>query len=181
MREADLYDGVQAFIEQRFQDRIKPRYGEFNMLSAVTAKSGAPATGHWSKPDLSLVLIWRPKYNPSWQLDLHGFEVKTSQGCTPASVHEALSHAAFVHFTHLVWHFPEWEQHPVQARDIYARCERYGVGLITFSAPHDADSYVVRLAAQRHSPSPEIVDEYIETRFERPDLDKFDEWLRGRR
>lgn len=177
MRESQLYGPVHDFLEQRFRDRLRPPYGELRSISAITATAGAAGSGHWSRPDLALVALWRRKYAMTWSLDLHGFEVKTSTGCTPAAVHEALSHAAHVHYAHLVWHHPEWHDSRSDCIDIKVRCERYGIGLITFERPENSDSFAVRVAASRHEPVGEAVDEFIETRFPEPLRDRLGAWI----
>jgi hypothetical protein len=165
MREVDLYPSVQDYIELRFKDRCKPTYGELRHISAITATAGGQSSGYWSRPDLALAAVWRTKYGLGWSLDLYGFEVKTQAGCTPAAVHEALSHGTLVHFPYLVWHNPEWGDHRPECRSILERCSRYGVGLITFDDPPNSDSYSVRVDARRQAPTLEAVDEFIETRF----------------
>ena len=177
MRESNLYRPVHDFLEQRFRDRLKPTYGDLRTISAVTATAGGTGTGQWSKPDLALVALWRTKYALAWALDLHGFEVKTATGCTPAAVHEALSHAALVHYSHLVWHKPDWADAKPDCKTILDRCERYGVGLVTFADPANSDSYLFRLAARRHDPSGEAVDEFIETRFPSVDRLQLCQWI----
>jgi hypothetical protein len=177
MSEADLYPAVHDYLEQRFLDRVRPAYGEIRSISAVTATAGGPGSGHWSRPDLALVAIWRTKYALAWSLDLHGFEVKTATGCTPAAVHEALSHAALVHFPHLVWHKADWSDNLPECRAILDRCTRYGVGLITFSDPENSDSFLVRHSARRHSPSGEAVDEFIESRLAQADRSQLTRWI----
>lgn len=177
MRESDLYRPVHDFLEQRLRDRLRPAYGDLRSISAVTATAGGGGTGQWSKPDLALVALWRTKYAPTWSLDLHGFEVKTAVGCTTASVHEALSHAALVHYSHLVWHRPDWSDGQKDCKAILDRCARYGVGLITFSDPANSDSYLIRHTARRHDPSGEAVDEFIESRFPAADRAQLTSWI----
>lgn len=177
MRESDLYPPVHDFLEQRFRDRLQPTYGDLRTISAVTATAGGAGSGQWSRPDLALVALWRTKYALTWSLDLHGFEVKTQAGCSPASVHEALSHAALVHYSHLVWHNPDWADGRPECKTILARCGRYGVGLVTFADPGNSDSFTVRLTARRHDASGEAVDEFIETRFPEADRAQLNRWI----
>ena len=129
--EEALYTPVKDFLEHRFQALVKPALGEIFPLSTITAHAGGQ-TGRWTKPDLCFVALWRHKFKPSWNLDLHGFEVKTRTGCDPTAVHEAHNHTSLVHFSHLVWHHPKWNEGDKLCREIIARCSRYGVGLIVF-------------------------------------------------
>lgn len=177
MSEAALYPPVQDFLHQRFLDRLRPPYGEIRSISAVTATAGGAGSGHWSRPDLALVALWRTKYALNWTLDLHGFEVKTETGCTPAAVHEALSHAALVHYSHLVWQKNDWSHALPECKAILDRCARYGVGLITFSDPDNSDTFLVRHAARRHDPSGDAIDEFIESRFSETDRLQLIQWV----
>lgn len=181
MRESDLYPWVQDFLEVRFRDRLKPAFGTLDSISAITATAGAAASGHWSRPDLALVALWRAKYALSWMLDLHGFEVKTASGCTPAAVHEALSHASMVHYSHLMWHKPGWNDFAPECRAVLERCERYGIGLIHFADPENVDSFSVRLTARRHEPSIEAIDDFIESRFPEGKREQLAQWIEARR
>lgn len=179
MSESSLYPFVHDFIEQRFRASLSPRYGELHTASAITATTkGGTDDGRWSRPDLALAAVRRFKYEPTWTLDLHSFEVKTPTNCDPTSVHEALSHASLVHFTWLTWHNSNFDEADQLCRQIHDRCARHGVGLITFDDPANSDSFTVRLRSPRHSPDPEAIDEFIETRFEKHDREKLQAWLR---
>ena len=181
MLESDLYQPVQDYLELRFRDRLKPLYGDLRAVSAITATAGGSGTGKWSKPDLCLIALWRHKYEPGWCLDLHGFEVKPESRCTAESVHEALNHTSHVHYAHLVWHKPDWDETEFRCRSIIDRCRRFGVGLITLSRPEDAGSYAVRYPAPRHDPAGDAVDEFIETRMPSSDKITLAGWLSEQR
>lgn len=131
----------------------------------------------WSRPDLALVALWRTKYSLSWHLDVHGFEVKAFAGCSPTAVHEALSHAALVHFSHLVWNHPAWSESEPACKAILDRCSRYGIGLITFVDPDNADSFTIRQRARRNELSGEAIDEFIETRFSEDNRRQLAGWI----
>lgn len=177
MLEKDLYPQVQNFLELVFRNRLMPRYGDLRSISAITANAGGPATGIWSKPDLCLITLWRHKYGLRWNLDLHGFEVKPEGRCTVQSVHEALSHTTAVHFSHLTWHCPEWDERDAVCQDVLGSCTRYGIGLITFSRPDEAHLFKVRTPARRHTPSPDALDEFVETRLNAQDKEKVLSWI----
>ena len=177
MLESDLYQPVHDYLELRFRDGLKPLYGDLRAISAITATAGGSGTGKWSKPDLCLLALWRHKYALRWQLDLHGFEVKPESRCTAESVHEALNHTSHVHFSHLVWHKPNWSESDARCVAILDRCRRYGVGLITLAEPRDSSSYYVRLTGPRHKPSGDAVDEFIETRIPEDDKTTLLKWL----
>ena len=177
MLERDLYEPVYNYLELGFRDRLKPARGDLRHITAITANTGGNATGIWSKPDLCIISLSRQKYGLSWQIDLHGFEVKPQGACSVQSVHEALNHTSLVNFTHLVWHVGDWNESRADCSTILSRCSHYGVGLITFSAPSDLTSYVLHLPAPRHDPSPDAFDEFVETRLSQDDRTKLLSWI----
>lgn len=170
MLEKDLYEPVRNYLELRFRDGLTPPFGQLLGFPAITATAGGPGTGTWSKPDLCFVALWRYRYSPHWQLDLHGFEVKTQSGCNTESVHESLNHTSHVHFANLLWHNPNWDDTDPRCKEILDRCRRFGVGLITLASPKDASTYHIHLTVPRHEPSGDAVDDFIETRI--PDEEK---------
>lgn len=177
MLEEDLYRPVHDFLQQRFQGRLRPTYGDLRPITAVTARSGGNRSGVWSKPDLCLIALWRQKYTLSWNFDVHGFEVKTQTGCDPTAVHEAHNHTALVHFAHLVWHNPDWSDGDLRCADILKRCSRYGVGLIVFSDPTNVDTFAIKSEARRHEPAGDAIDDFVETRLSKLDRDKLLSWI----
>ena len=178
MSEETLYRPVHDFLEQRFQDRVKPAYGDLRFMSAITARAGGTNTGIWSKPDLCVIALCRFKYALSWSFDVHGFEVKTTTGCNPTAVHEALNHTSLVSYSHLVWEHPRWDDRDGQCRDIRDRCSRFGVGLIVFSDAANVDSFTVKVAAQRHQPAGDAIEEFIESRLPVDQRHIVLEWVR---
>jgi hypothetical protein len=124
-----------------------------------------------------MISLSRQKFGIHWQIDLHGFEVKPLGSCTVQSVHEALNHTSLVNFTYLVWHVEDWNEAHDACSTILSRCSHYGVGLITFSAPRDLRSFVLRLPARRHEPPPDAFDEFVETRLSDQDRNKLLGWI----
>ena len=178
MRESDLYPAVNDYLEQRYREVLKPRYGDLRSISAITAASGGGTfEGKWTRPDLAMAALWRFEFGLSWTLELHSLEVKTESGCDNVSVHEALSHTAMAHYSYLTWHNPSWDANKSNCSAILERCERYGVGLITFSDPANSSNYCIRLRSARHSPSGEAIDEFIETRFPPAERELLRKWV----
>jgi hypothetical protein len=175
--EEALYKPVRNFLDQRFQDRLRPTFGDLRHLSAITARAGGTSTGLWSKPDLCCVALWRYKYALEWRFDVHGFEVKPAARCDLTAVHEALNHTSMVHYSHLVWHKPDWNERDGKCAAILERCERHGIGLITFADERNVDTFATRVAARRQSPAGDAVDEFIETRLEPADRKTLLDWI----
>ncbi len=179
MLESDLYPPINDYLEQRYREILKPRYGDLRSISAITAKSGGGTfDGKWTRPDLAMAALWRFEFGLSWTIDLHSFEVKTENGCDNVSVHEALSHTAMAHYSYLMWHNPSWDEDKGNCRATCERCAQYGVGLITFSDPADSSAYHIRLRSIRHNPSGEAIDEFMETRFPQAERDLLRKWVR---
>lgn len=178
MRESDLYPPVNDYLELRYREILKPRYGELRSISAITATSGGGTfNGKWTRPDLAMAALWRFEFGLSWTMDLHTFEVKTENGCDNVSVHEALSHTAMAHYSYLTWHNPSWDEKKGNCRAIHERCTQHGVGLITFSDPADSSTYHIRLRSIRHNPNGDAIDEFIETRFPQAKRDLLRKWV----
>lgn len=170
--EEALYEPVHSFLQLRFQDRLRPAKGDLHYVSAITARAGGANTGLWSKPDLSIAALWRFKFGLRWEFDLHGFEVKPRNRCDLTAVHEALNHTSMVHFSHLVWHKPDWDDREAKCATILQRCERHGIGLITFTDERNVDSFSIRLPGRRFDPRGDAVDDFIDTRFDAGQRDR---------
>jgi hypothetical protein len=178
MPESDLYPPVNDYLEQRYREILKPRYGELRSISAITATSGGGTfDGKWTRPDLAMAALWRFEFGLSWTMDLHSFEVKTENGCDNVSVHEALSHTVMAHYSYLTWHNPSWDEKKGNCRAIHERCAQHGVGLITFGDPANSSTYHIRLRSIRHTPNGEAIDEFIETRFPQAERDLLRKWV----
>ena len=142
MRESQLYPHVETYLNLRFAPSRKPLYGAFLSVPAVTSSAGPAESGQWTRPDLSLVLIWRNKYSPNVNLDLYGFEVKSEPGCDVSAVHEALAQSRHVHYSYVVWHLPtDTRVRPKHQATIADNCRAHGVGLITCSNYENAHDF----------------------------------------
>ncbi len=177
MPESDHYLGVKNFVDTSFSESIKPRSDQSLPISQITARSGPYASGTWSRPDLALIHLWKYKYSPTLIMDLYGFEVKTFTGCDIPGIHEALAHTRIVHYAYLVWEFPEENGADSKFSNIRENCAAYGIGLITFSDSMKTDSYKVHLLAERKDPSPDAIDDFIESRFDNHQKDLLKKWL----
>ncbi len=178
MGETSLYPAIARFLNGRFPDWIRPRHGpQFCRAKEVSRKAGEDGGG-WSRPDLALVSAWRPLYSNHWNVDLYGFEVKTSNSGNVPAVHEALAHARFVHFPYLIWHGGGSRIGTDAGKLVVDQCEAFGVGLIAVENVDLAESYKLTLRAKRAAPSPDSVDEFIETRFDETTRESLQAWLK---
>jgi hypothetical protein len=145
-----------------------------------TSRSGPSGSGYWSRPDFTVALVRQYRFASERRVELHGFELKKSGSANISSVHEALAHTRWVHYSHLVWHTPDRSSVASATEEIASHCSHHGVGFITFMDPADVASYETRVSPQRKFPEPEKVDQYIETRFELPEIDALEKAVRGR-
>ncbi len=165
--EVELYRVVKQFLDQRFQTLVEPPSAIALWRSNITATLAINFPGRWTRPDLAAVHIWRHKFAPAFNVDLHGFEVKASDGCDVTSVFEALAHTRIVHFAHLVWHRPDPAAQTERFKSVAANCRAFGVGFITFEDHEKPDTFTVHqdVPPKRFEPDLALVDTYIEAAF----------------
>ena len=175
--ESDLYPIVESFLNIQFTARVKPPLGTHLPLVAITDKAGPVASGVWSRPDLAMINVWRHKYQPGQTLDLYGFEVKRDEACDLKSVHETLAHRRLVHFAYLVWNYRKADFSAEPFKVIYANCDSYGLGLITFADKNDGRSFEMHLDAERATPRGADVDDFIESRFPDHQRTRLLDWI----
>lgn len=168
-READLEDGVQAFLfSQTCMNLLK--LDQASTVFQKTARTGKSGTGIWSRPDFTIATIRRRKYDPFRHLDLFAFELKNLEGLSVVAVHEALAHTRFAHYAYVVC--PLSRNNTRLNDTIATECTRHGVGLIRFLIERGADdapvlrNFELVLSAQRRSADPDDVDTYIDDRFD---------------
>lgn len=141
-----------------------------------TARGGRAGTGTWSRPDFTIATIRRRKYDPVRHLDLIAFELKNLAGSTVVAVHEALAHTRFAHYAFLVC--PRSVLNASVQSAIRDSCAQHGIGLLTFDLSVGKGErpllkgFEIEVDPRRQSPEPELVDSYID--------DRFDEQNRGR-
>ena len=124
-----------------------------------------------------MIHLWKHKYQPSYMLDLYGFEVKRFEGCDLTSVHETLAHTRLVNYAYLVWNCPDDTLSKNLFSSIKENCAAYGLGLITFADKDSGDSFHRHLEAKRCEPTAAAVDDFIETRFPDDQRNLLLEWL----
>lgn len=175
--ETELYPIVKRFLDERFSQLRQPPSAIALWKSEHTPTLGIDFPGRWTRPDLAAVHVWRHKFAPVVNVDLHSFEVKRSDHCTEISVFEALAHTRIAHFAHVVWHRPEPTAQVERFRSVESSCRAFGVGLISFSDHTDPASFTVHsVEARRASPDPILVDRFIEAAF--PDhINTISSWL----
>lgn len=166
-KEALLEDGVERWLrseECNVALRIDPDQRVFHR----TATGGAQGTGLYSRPDFTMAVIRRLKYDPLRHLDVITFELKNAQGANLMAVHEALAHTRFGHYSYLVC--PRSRLCPEDTQSIHSACAEHGLGLILFTIaspapPPNLTEFDVVLHATRKSPDPYVVEAFLEARL----------------
>ena len=175
--ESALYPAVRQFLDVRFSKLRAPATAVSLWRSEQTPRLGIQLQGKWTRPDLAAVHVWRYKFGPTFNVDLHSFEVKRADNCNEISIFEALAHTRIVHYAHVVWHRPDPNVQLDRLRSIEDNCRAFGVGLITFNDHLEPDSFRVHdVTARRATPDLTLADQFIEAAFP-SHVDTISSWL----
>lgn len=120
------------------------------------------ARGQWSNPDYLLVSVCPLSVLAGYQIDVHVFELKNEAGGRIQAVHEALAHARFAHFAHLVWYLPRGSRREAELDQIAAHCRLHGVGLIRM---HEDKAIEAVVDPVRTRATPLEIDGFVESRL----------------
>jgi hypothetical protein len=135
----------------------------------LTATGGIRGDGRLSMPDFTLAVIKSWRFDPRSSLEVYSFEVKRRGGTSLTSVYEAVAHGRFAHHPYLVC--PRSHLDTRQNADLQTACAREGVGLILFDIVVDqtprfrVDHVEMVEEAERHSPDPRLVEQYLAKRL----------------
>lgn len=166
-RETEMEKPAEDFLHRKFVPDfidLVPHTVEYVVQN--TARGGA-ANRLWTRPDLALATVTRYPFQPVPELELYGFELKAPEGCTVYSVHEALAHAAFVHYSTLLLLLPEKDTRERNLPRMKQQAIEHGVGLIRVRAlaDNDFDLYEMLVEPRRKSPTVWDLNDFIESRF----------------
>jgi len=158
-KESDLYPPFQTYIQKIWvnENNIK------NFVLEKTAAQGMKKTGgKWTRPDFALVTVKTYSFIPGKILDLITFEVKPENGYRIEGVFETASHSRFSNKSYLAIHLPDASVSRTEEFERVKReCERFGLGLMTFSSPEDLESYETIQEAERKTPDPADLNGFI--------------------
>jgi len=93
-------------------------------------------------------------------------------------VFETAPHSAFAHRSYLA--FPdshEYENNVLYDR-IHDECERFGLGLILFEDVTNWDTYSFEVSAERKSPDPQSVNDFIKGQISEKSREEIQRWFR---
>jgi hypothetical protein len=181
--EGDLEDPVEIFLGGEECGR-ELRLDKSSTVLCCTAHGGAPDTGEFSKPDFTAATVRELKYDPSRRrLDVFTFELKNLAGATPKATLQALEHTRFAHYSFLVC--PRCRLRPQRDVQIRRACSRYDIGLILFDivrskAPIQLTNFAIEQSPPRRTPDPYDVEEFLENRFRREELERLKAIAKGR-
>ena len=150
----------EASLYEPFQKMLNDTWGKANgykdFVTETTAAGGRRLTGgKWTRPDLVLIAVTRFPFIPGKVLDLVTFEIKPTNSYGIEGVYETASHSVYAHKSYLALHVPTGMKIDVAIVERFEReCERFKIGLMTFSNPQDWSTFESIVDAGRNNPEP---------------------------
>jgi hypothetical protein len=173
--EVSLYEPFQKIIQSGYvpDNDLKP------WICEITAFQGRRNTGGlWTRPDVTLIAIQTFVYVPDKLFEVITFEIKPDIETAMEGVFETAAHSAFAHRSYLA--FPdskEYDNSPLYDR-IHDECERFGLGLILFEDVSNWDTYTFEVPAERKSPDPQAVNDFIKGQISEKSREEIQRWFR---
>ncbi len=167
---------AESQLEEPFSVLLRTRLARELLQSAGTPPNwqvqntarGGPTSGQWSQPDVILACVRRYRSRAFPELELFGFELKTHRGFDISSVHQALAHTRYVHYSHVVVHCPADEIWEHRLAEVRYHAQKHGVGVIRLKAADPGADFEIALYSARFEPAARSVDWFLEDRL--PDL-----------
>lgn len=133
-----------------------------NYIIETTASQGRRDTGgNWTRPDMAVVTVKSYEFVPNKSLEVITFEIKKKEDYSVKSLFETAAHTYFAHRAYLSIHRPDDDYKQQEYQKIIKECERFSIGLITFSNPDDWRTYSIVVEAKKCNPEPKNVDLFI--------------------
>jgi hypothetical protein len=157
--ENDLYEDFEKWLGEFWAKDVNLTWFRIEK----TAHQGSRQTGgRWTRPDFAIVAVNTYRYFPGKFLELISFEVKPKLSDALAGVFECAAHSVYANRSFLaVCVEDEADEESEDFARIERECERFGLGLVTFSDVEDMESYKVQVEANRRTPDPSEVDKFI--------------------
>lgn len=163
---------LEVQLESPFVHLLKTRLARELLSPVVTADwvvkntaRGGPASGKWAYPDIVLTSVRTYRSRAVPELELFGFELKTSNGFDTSAVHQALAHLRYVHYSHVVVHCPDDDLWENKLSDVRFHAQTHGVGVIRLLSAIEGGDYEISIHAQRANPLPSAVDSFLDDRL----------------
>lgn len=176
--ESDLYAPLKEYFDKNWgPDYQSPDFYACEITGSP--KGHRRASGTWSRPDLSIVIIAGVEFFvPSKILEVTTVEAKRYEDIGVPAVFEAASHSKFGHQAYLA---AEWledfqmdESPERDVQDVIKEARRFGIGLLQMKRDGAAWKVDEILEPVRKNPDPTDCSEFIEQIFE-----KYHKQLRG--
>jgi hypothetical protein len=173
--EIPLYEPFQKVIQTGYvpDNDLKP------WICEITAFQGRRNTGGlWTRPDVTLIAIQTFVYVPDKLFEVITFEIKPNIDTAMEGVFETAAHSAFAHRSYLALpDSDDYEDNPLFDR-IRDECERFGLGLILFEDVANWDTYTFEVSADRKSPDPQAVNDFIKGQISEKNREEIQRWFR---
>jgi len=159
LKEADLYAMVGQYIEKTW---VKDNGFDQFVLERTAFQGKKNTGGKWTRPDFALIGLRSFPYIPGKVLELISFEVKPEDDFRIEGVFETAAHSRFSNKSYLLIYTPNDDA--AQTEDfqrVERECERFGLGLITFTVPNDWNTYKTIQEADRRLPDPADTNSFI--------------------
>jgi hypothetical protein len=143
-----------------------------------TAEQGGKKTGgKYTRPDFVVVGFKKYEYTPGLVRDVETFEVKPL-GAPIDSVFEAAAHSRASTRSYLALHVAaDQPTEDVLAR-FEAECQRFGVGLVTFSDPADYEAWQYLVDPVRAEPDPDLLEQFVRDQVSKKNQEHIRKWVR---
>lgn len=157
-RELDLYEPLHDTLTSYWVKEVGIKY----FVSSITAQQGRRFTGgKWTRPDISLVAVRVYPFIPGRSVEVITFEVKPKDYFGVDGAYEAAAFTAFAQRSYLAVHISEEPEDNSDYDRLRQECERFGIGLITFTDPADAATLEEVVSPRLHSPEPAETSRFI--------------------
>ena len=156
--ESNLYTPFENYLRDFW---VKDN-GLRDFIIQKTANQGKRKTGgKWTRPDFTLIAIQTYTFMQGRSLEVITFELKPAEVYDISGVFETASHSVFAHKSYLVLQCPNGKPINENFERIEKLCKNFGIGLVVFSNVTDIETYEQILDADRNSPDPSDVDDFV--------------------
>ncbi len=178
--EGDWYRLLSYVLEKEWS----PDQGFTECVVQLTARKGRKDTGGtWTRPDITAVSIQKFRLLPERYLEVWTFEVKRPGDWSVVGVHEASAHGRRATRPILLLISLTKEESELLEGDqqILAECKkeavRLGVGLMVAYRPYGYENWEVHVSAERHDPSPDLLNGFLEAQLLPETQNQIETWL----
>ncbi|MCI0596564.1 MAG: hypothetical protein L0Z48_08490 [candidate division Zixibacteria bacterium] len=162
IKESSLYQSFRDYIEKFW---VKDNDIKDFVLEKTAMQGKRNTGGKWTRPDFALITVRTYEYIPGKILELITFEVKPANDFRIEGVFETAAHSKFAHRSYLSVFSPKGPPDTDEFERLKDECERFRIGLITFSDPGNRESYETIVEAERKNPDPDDINGFISSQI----------------